>query len=213
VKIALFFGRRGFAAAAGVSAAGLATLLVVAGCSAGASSKTASSTSGSTGSPSSSASASSSNRAADFQAYTQCLSQHGVTLPTFSARPDFSGRPRPSGSFVRPSGAPRSGGPGGRFGFLGSADPSTRAAMQACQSLAPQGGFGGGFARGGGATISAATFAAFKSCMSDNGVTITQTDPQQALRSLNRSDAKTAAALKVCQPIIGQPTVAPSPSS
>jgi hypothetical protein len=117
---------------------------------------------------------------------------------------------------VRPSGAPRSGGADGRFGFLGSADPSTRAAMQACQSLAPQGGFGGGgFGRGGsgsGGTISATTFAAFKSCMSDNGVTITQTDPQQAVRSLNRSDAKTAAALKVCQPILGQPSPSPSPT-
>jgi hypothetical protein len=87
--------------------------------------------------------------------------------------------------------------------------------MQACQSLAPQGGFGAGFgggsARGGGA-ISATTFAAFKSCMSDNGVTITATDPQQALRSLDRSDAKTAAALKVCDPILGRPTTSPSPS-
>lgn len=111
---------------------------------------------------------------------------------------------------MRPSGAPRSGGPGGRFGFLGSADPSTRAAIQACQSLAPQGGFG--FGRGGDATISATTFAAFKSCMSDNGVTISQTDPQQALRSLNRSDAKTAAALKVCDPILGRPSASPSPT-
>jgi hypothetical protein len=85
--------------------------------------------------------------------------------------------------------------------------------MQACQSLAPQGGFAGGFGRGGGATISATTFAAFKSCMSDNGVTITETDPQQALRSLNRADAKTAAALKVCQPIIGRPSPSPSPTS
>ena len=83
--------------------------------------------------------------------------------------------------------------------------------MQACQSLAPQGGFGGGFGRGG-ATISAATFAAFKSCMSDNGVTITQTDPQQALRSLNRSDAKTAAALRVCNAILGRPSASPTPT-
>jgi hypothetical protein len=44
--------------------------------------------------------------------------------------------------------------------------------------------------------------------MSDNGVTITVTNPQQALQGLNRSDAKTAAALKVCQPILGQQGVA-----
>ncbi|HET9187779.1 MAG TPA: hypothetical protein VFN80_07485 [Acidothermaceae bacterium] len=198
-----FLGRRGVAAAAGVSFTGLAMLLVVAGCSAGSAGKTASST-GTSAASSSTVTAPASNRAADFRAYTQCLTQHGVAVPTFSARP------RPSGSFVRPSGAPRSGGPGGRFGFLGSADPSTRAAIQACQSLAPQGGFG--FGRGGDATISATTFAAFKSCMSDNGVTISQTDPQQALRSLNRSDAKTAAALKVCDPILGRPGASPSPT-
>lgn len=103
----------------------------------------------------------------------------------------------------------------GSGGFLRSADPSVRAAMQACESLAPQGGFGFGAGFGGGrgsGAISATTFAAFKSCMSDNGVTITQTDPQQALRSLNRTDAKTAAALKVCDPILGRPTTSPTPS-
>lgn len=218
----LHFGRR----AAGAVALSTAALLAVAGCSGGG----AKSTTGSAGAgasagaatvASAAASASSSNRAADFRAYTECLQQHGVTVPTFSPRASFSPRPRPTGSFVRPSGRPsgRPGGArnGGGFGFLGSADPSTRAAMQACQSLAPQGGFGGGFGgfgggRGGGA-ISATTFAAFKSCMSDNGVTITQTDAQQALRSLDRSDAKTAAALKVCDPILGRPTTSPTPSS
>jgi len=40
--------------------------------------------------------------------------------------------------------------------------------------------------------------------MSDNGVPITGTDAQTVLRGLNRSDAKTAAALKVCQPVLGQ---------
>jgi hypothetical protein len=135
-------------------------------------------------------------------AYTACLQQHGVTLPSFSrgARPSGSFSP-PPGGFTRPPGA--SGGPGdGGFGggFGGSADPSTAAARAACASLLPAGGFGGG--RGGGA-ISATTFAAFKSCMADKGVTITVTDPQQALRALDRTVAKTAAALKVCQPILG----------
>ena len=40
--------------------------------------------------------------------------------------------------------------------------------------------------------------------MSDNGVAIIATDVQQALRSLDRTDPKTAAALKICQPILGQ---------
>jgi hypothetical protein len=83
------------------------------------------------------------------------------------------------------------------------------AARAACASLQPAGGFGGG----GGRTISAATFASFKSCMSDQGVTITTTDPQQATQGLDRNDPKTAAALKVCQPIIGQLPKSPLPTS
>jgi hypothetical protein len=214
--VQLHLGRR----AAGVVALSTAALLAVAGCSGGATGSAAARTKDSpagaspSGSASGSAPGSASNRAADFRAYTDCLQQHGVVVPTFSPRADASPRPRPSGTFVRPA---RSGGArnGGGFGFLGSADPSARAAMQACQSLAPQGGFGGGFGGGGrgGGAISTTTFAAFKSCMSDNGVTITQTDSQQALRSLNRSDAKTAAALKVCDPILGRPTTTPTPRS
>jgi hypothetical protein len=51
--------------------------------------------------------------------------------------------------------------------------------------------------------------------MSDNGVTITSTDPQAAVRGLDRTDAKTAAALKICQPILGQGAAsgAPTPSA
>ena len=57
--------------------------------------------------------------------------------------------------------------------------------------------------------------------MSDHGVTITSTDPQTAVRSLDRTDAKTAAALKICQLILGQgagsgaatPTASPAASS
>jgi hypothetical protein len=49
--------------------------------------------------------------------------------------------------------------------------------------------------------------------MSDQGVTITTTDPQQATQGLDRNDPKTAAALKVCQPIIGQLPKSPLPTS
>jgi len=57
--------------------------------------------------------------------------------------------------------------------------------------------------------------------MSDNGVTITSTNPQTAIQGLDRNDAKTAAALKVCQPILGQgagsgaatPSASPAASS
>lgn len=136
---------------------------------------------------------------ADFAAYTACLAQHGVTVPSFSpgARPSgtFS---RPPGGFSRPPGASRGPGGGGGFGGFGSPNPSTSAARAACASLLPAGAVAGN------RTISATTFAAFKSCMSDNGVTITSTDPQAAVRGLDRADVKTAAALKICQPILGQ---------
>jgi hypothetical protein len=63
-------------------------------------------------------------------AYRQCLSKHGVTLPA-----------RPSG---RPSGGPSG---GGGFGGGASADPAQKQAMQACASLRPQfNGQGGGAA-------------------------------------------------------------------
>ncbi len=146
---------------------------------------------------------------AAFAAYTACLAQHGVTVPSFSpgARPSgtFS---RPPGGFSRPPGASRGPG-GGGFGAFGSPNPSTSAARAACASLLPAGAVGGN------RTISATTFAAFKSCMSDNGVTITSTDPQTAIRGLDRTDAKTAAALKICQPILGQGagSGAPTPSA
>lgn len=198
-------GRRGVGAALGTTAFGCALALLMSGCSGG--TKNAAAT-GSSTSASVTASTSNSAARADLQQYSACLQQHGLTLP--SVRPDasFSRRPRPSGS-ARPRGT-FSRPPGGFGGFLGSADPSAQAALQACASLRPQGAFGGPGA--GGRTISATTFAAFKSCMSDNGVTIAQTDAQAALRGLDRSDAKVAAALKICQPILGRSTPTPSPS-
>jgi hypothetical protein len=233
-------GRRTVGAAMGATALAGAIAIVVAGCSGGATSNNSAATSAaaaaSTTATTSAApkSAAARNGQADFRAYTACLSQHGVKVPTFSGRafPSGSRRPRPSGSFVRPSGSfsrPPGGfgGAGGGFGgFLGSAtaDPATQAAMKACANLLPQGGFARDGQGGQGGTISATTFAAFKSCMSDNGVTIATTDPQTGLRELNRIDPKTAAALKICQPIIGAagrtggsvntpPPIAPSPSA
>jgi hypothetical protein len=154
---------------------------------------------------------------AAFTAYTACLAQHGVTVPSFSAGARPSGTfSRPPGGFSRAPGASRPpgasrgpGGGGGGFGGFGSPNPSTSAARAACASLLPAGAVAGN------RTISATTFAAFKSCMSDNGVTITSTNPQTAMQGLDRADAKTAAALKVCQPILGQGagSGAPTPSA
>jgi hypothetical protein len=221
--------RRAFGVASGVGALGIALALVLAGCGGGKSASTAATSSSTapvaassaSSSPAAAASVSAAGGArtnADFQKYTACLTQHGVTVPSFSARPGGSGRagfgsgrPRVSGS-ARPqfsgSARPRgSGAPGGFGGGIfggGSQTPAEAAAAKACASLLPAGGFGGAGGRAGGAgAISATTLASFKSCMSSNGVTLTGTTATQVLASLNRSDAKTAAALKVCQPILG----------
>jgi hypothetical protein len=211
-------GTKGFGVAIGF----LALALVVAAC-AGSKSKTAASVSSTpavspavSAAPSSGAGRGGAGGTAAFAAYTACLAQHGVTVPSFSrgARPSGSFS-RPPGGFSRAPGASRGPGGGGFGGLFGSPNPSTSAARAACASLLPAGAVGGG------RTISATTFAAFKSCMSDNGVTITTTNPQQAMQGLNRSDPKTAAALKICQPILGQgqgaasgaPSPAPAASS
>ena len=207
-----------------IAAGTIAGVLVLAGCGGGGSKTAATGSTTPAASPSVSAATSSAGgsdrprNTAAIAAYTACLQQHGVTLPSFSrgARPSGGFSP-PPGGFSRPPGASGAPGDGRAFGgFGGSADPSTAAARAACASLLPAGGFGGGR----GAAISATTFAAFKSCMADKGVTITVTDPQQALRALDRTVAATAAALKVCQPILGTgaaasgpPAAAPTPSA
>jgi hypothetical protein len=169
-----------------LAAAGIVSLgaLLLTGCSSS-SAKTA------TAQPSASASASASaSGAAQFTAYRNCLSQHGVTLP--------SGRP--SGGFSRnpsdrPSNRPSGGYGGGGFGGA-SANPATQAAMKACASLAPAGGFGGG--RGVGGTA----LAAFTSCMKDHGVTVS---PSGRPGMVNTADPKTAAAYKVCAALLPAP--------
>jgi hypothetical protein len=225
--------RRKVGAAMGAAAFAGAIGILITGCSGGADSNNAAATGQATGTSNSTANSAVSNSTgaanarADFQAYTACLQQHGVKVPAGSERafPSGSRRPRPSGSFVRPSGSfSRPPGGYGGFGFLGSAtaDPATQAALKACASLLPKDGFGRGGGQGGG--ISATTYAAFTSCMSDNGVTIAATDAQTGLRDLDRSDPKTAAALKICQAILGTagnagaaassaPSPAPSPSA
>ena len=179
-------------AAAGLLASGA---MLLTACS---SSSTATATSGASASASSAA-------GSGISAYRTCLSQHGVTMP--------SGRP--SGSFSHNPNAPRpshSGGYGGGYGGYGgaSANPTMAAAIKACASLQPKGGFGGGRGLGGTA------LAAFTSCMKDNGVTVNSAGG--GLGALLKStDAKTVAALKVCKPLLptrsGSPAPAASPSA
>jgi len=119
--------------------------------------------------------------------YLTCLRQHGVTIPT--ARPTV----RPT---VRPTAFPSGG--------FGAANPAMQKARQACASLRPKGGFGGG-------GRFAAAFQAFRSCMASHGETIPTTRPtapstpapspgaDRFLNGLNPSNPKVAAALKACQ--------------
>jgi hypothetical protein len=166
------------------AAALLAAGLLLTGCS---SSSSSNSSTAAAASPSASASGGGS---ASRAAYTDCLKQHGVTMP--------SGRPsgRPSG---HPSGAPGGGAWGG-----GSPDPARQAAMQACASLRPQGGGG----RGGNGGLNSSAMQAFTGCLKDHGVTLPTSG---GLRALNTADPNTAAAYKTCSPLLparpsGQPS-------
>lgn len=178
-----------------LAAAGLLSLgaLLLSGCSSSATAKTASAQPSASGSGS-----------AQFSAYRDCLAKHGVTMPTGrpggfsrnpSGRPSFDPSNRPSRN---PSDRPSGGFGGGGFGFGGaSADPATQAALKACASLAPKGGFGG--RGGGGAGGNNSAMAAFTSCLKDHGVTL---PANGGLRALNTADPKTAAAYKTCQPLL-----------
>ena len=118
------------------------------------------------------------------QAYVACLKQHGVDLPAngrvFGNRNGQGGQGEGS-----PPGSFQLGGPPqtqvqtqtGNSGTPASPPPSIdraklQAARDACADLLPEGAtFGGGFAgRAGGADATA--FNAYRSCMSDHGVTI-----------------------------------------
>jgi hypothetical protein len=139
-----------------------------------------------------------------FQAYTNCLSQHGVTVPQASRGPRGSGRPS-----VRPSGFPTArpsdgAGGGNRYGFGDQpppgVDPSTWAnAQQACAALRPS----GGPQRDNGAIT------AYRNCLADHGVTLSGGQDQ-----LNSADPKVASAMQICEPLrpTGRPTGRPSPA-
>jgi hypothetical protein len=115
--------------------------------------------------------------ASAFQAFRDCLTAHGVTLP---ARPAGGGGGQPPANGTRP--------PGGRFGNLTA---KQQAAMTACQSKRPAGGFGGGNARGGPANPALAKYTA---CLKSHGVTFGSTS------SSSSAFAKATAACKSLLP-------------
>jgi hypothetical protein len=171
----------------------LAALVVVLVATAGAVAACGSSAKG-TGS----AAANTPNSPNGFAAYTDCLRRNGVTLPSGFPRGNRpSGRPgnRPS---ARPSGGARGG-----FGFGDQAPPGVdqqtwQKAQQACMSLRPSSGPGGGRGNNG-------AFTAYRNCLADHGVTMSRGPGQ-----LNTTDPTVAAAVKACQALL---PVRPTPSA
>ena len=161
----------------------LAGALVLAGCGG----------SGSGGNAAAAGASASSTASARLSVFETCLKQHGVTV-----RPgQFGTRPRASfspGAF--PSGSPRPSGFAGR----------DSAAFKACAKYAPT-GFGRGFNR----VISSSALAAFKSCLSANGVKVTGSSASAILSELRTSTGKTAAAVRTCRVLL-QPA-APTPGA
>jgi hypothetical protein len=167
-------GRRGRGRLALISA-GLLALAVVAGACGSASSQSSGTTTTTAGS-----------RAASFQAYRQCLAQHGATLPQgFGRRPGSGGTPgSPPSTFPRPSLTPQQ-------------QAALAQARAACQSKRPPGGFGRG--RNGGA------LSRYLSCMRSKGIALGQG------ATVNRSDPAFIAANQQCRQYL--PGGSPSPSS
>jgi hypothetical protein len=143
---------------------------------------------------------SSATQSAGLSAFQTCLKQHGVTI-----RPGASFSPRP---FASRTGFPTTfptAFPSGGFGSRGTGANS--AAFRACEKYAPAGfRFGGG-----GGVISASAIAAFKSCMSQNGVKVTSTS-FASLAKLARSSKKAAAAYTTCRVLLAQGFTHPTPT-
>jgi len=143
----------------------------------------------------SAAGASATATASTASAFQTCLKQHGakVTPGQVGARPTASFSPG-----AVPTGSPRP-----RASFSGGANS---AAVKACAKYAPS-----GFAGGGNRAISSSALAAFKSCLTSDGVTVTGSTANAILSELRNSTGKTATALHTCQVLL-QPA-APTPTA
>ena len=141
-------------------------------------------------------SASADGAPADMQKFVDCMKQQGVEIPT-GAR--FQ---RGSGTAEAPA---------------ASIDSSKlQAAQEACGDLLPEGAnFGGpgGFGGANGGGVDTSAFNAYRSCMSDHGVTIPErqdNQPDQPPASIDRDSDSFNAANDVCASLLpngGQGTV------
>ena len=142
--------------------------VLAAGCGGGSSSNAAASASTTNGTTTTAPGGGGFNSAA-FQAYRDCLSAHGVTLPARSPNGRQGGTP--------PTGTPPAG--GGPQGRLGNLTAKQQAAVTACQSKRPAGGrgFPGGNGNGGQAN---GAFAKYTACLKSHGVTFGSTSPSSS---------------------------------
>ncbi len=127
-----------------------------------------------------------------FTAYRDCLAKHGLTLPGFSGRrAGFAGssgfrRFRSGSSGTGVGGFPR--GASGTGGFF-SSNPKYKAALSACASLRPKGGFRG--FPGGGGFSSSVQNKAFQDCLQVNGLSLSDLRPASGKRpAISAADRK-----------------------
>jgi hypothetical protein len=140
---------------------------------------------------------------AGFQAYLTCLSKNGITIQVPSGRPS-GGRPGgfPSCGVLptdRPTGA-AGGGFGGGGGLRkpdGVDDATWQKAQDACASLRPSGGPGGGNGQDNGA------LRAYRDCLTNHGVSVST-----GVGQLSTDDPTVAAAEKACAALL--PSAAPT---
>jgi hypothetical protein len=137
------------------------------------------------------------NANADQSAFRKCLSDHGVTLPSFPA----GGNGAAPGNGSRPDNGSGNGGPpanGSRPNFADN--PQFQQAFNACQSQLPNGGRGGF----GGANSQA--FQAYSSCLRDHGVSVPTTTAggsgTPGSRPNFQGDPKFASANKTCRALL-----------
>jgi hypothetical protein len=144
----------------------------------------------------------SSDGAGDTSAFTKCLSDHGVTLPSGAdlGRPGGSEGGPPNGELPNPGDG--GGPPGGTF--PGGNNSDFQEAIQACRSKLPNGGQG----FGGNGSQNAQAFQAYTSCLKDHGVNVPSgasgasgAAGPGAIGDL-QSDPKFASANKTCQALL-----------
>ncbi|MBW4078668.1 MAG: hypothetical protein HIU84_09215 [Acidobacteria bacterium] len=132
--------------------------------------------------------ASGSSSSAGTTAFTTCLAQHGVKLPSGAG---FNSPPSGASGGAPPAGT--GGPPAGASGF--GSNPKFQSALQACAKY--QTGGTGGF-RG----PSSTAFAAYRNCMKLHGVTLAAGSPGTTKSTLNASSASYEAAATACKSLL-----------